>query len=106
MDRMHILKIILQYLRFDQDIDCQDLSDEKNCNTVVLDEENYVRGKPPKDAPIKVKIELLNVLEIGKIGMVFRSQFKLYMEWFDERLTFHNLHEGKVINRLVKDEKI
>jgi hypothetical protein len=72
---------------------------------VVLDEENYVRGKPPKDAPIKVKIELLNVLEIGEIGMAFRSQFKLYMEWFDERLTFHNLHEGKVTNRMVKSEK-
>ena len=61
----------------DQGIDCQDLSDEKNCNTVLLDEENYVR-------------------EIGEIGMVLRSQFKLYIEWFDERLTFYNLHEGKV----------
>ena len=87
------------------DMICQDLSDEKNCNTVVLDEENYVKDKPPKDAPTKVKIDLLNVLEIGEIGMVFRSLFKLYMEWFDERLSFHNLYEGKVTNRFVKAEK-
>ena len=91
--------------RCDQAVDCPDLSDEKNCKTVVFDTENYIMGKPPKKALVKVKIELLNVLEISEIGMLFKSQFKLYLEWFDARLKFHNLHEGKVANRIVDKEK-
>ena len=96
---------VITYSRCDQAIDCEDLSDEKQCKMVVIDKENYIKGKPPKEAMVKVKLELLNVLEIGEIGMVFRSQFKLYMEWFDARLTFLNLHEGKVANRIVENEK-
>ena len=97
-------KVII-HSRCDQAIDCEDLSDEKLCKMVVIDKENYIKGKPPKEAMVKVKLELLNVLEIGEIGMVFRSQFKLYMEWLDARLSFLNLHEGKVANRIIESEQ-
>ena len=93
------------YSRCDQSVDCDDLSDEKNCKMVVYDEETYIKGKPPKKAEVKVKFELLNILEIGEIEMVFRSQFKLYMEWYDARLSFLNLHNRKVANRLVMTDQ-
>ena len=72
---------------------------------VVYDEETYIKGKPPKKAELKVKFELLNILEIGEIEMNFRTQFKLYMEWYDARLSFLNLHNRKVANRLVMTDQ-
>ena len=37
--------------------------------------------------------------------MLFRNQFKLYMEWSDSRVTFYNLQENSVLNTLVEEEK-
>ena len=37
--------------------------------------------------------------------MLFRNQFKLYMEWFDSRVTFYNLHKDSGLNTLVEEEK-
>ena len=44
-------------------------------------------------------------LEIGEVAMLFRNQFKLYMEWFDSRVTFYNLHANQGLNTLVEEEK-
>ena len=38
--------------------------------------------------------------------MLFRNQFKLYIEWFDSRITFYNLHEDSGLNTLVEEEKL
>ena len=37
--------------------------------------------------------------------MLFRSQFKLYLQWLDSRVTFYNLHGNQGLNTLVQDEK-
>ena len=92
-------------VRCDKGIDCMDKSDEKNCKRVVLDEANYIKDEPPKKADIKVKVELLNIIDIAEKDSVFQSQFKIYMKWFDERLIFHNLQKNKVRNRLNSQEK-
>ena len=60
-----------------------------------MDENNYLKDKPPKEAVVKIKIELLTILEIGEVEMLFRNQFKIYMEWLDSRVTFYNLHENQ-----------
>ena len=54
---------------------------------------------------VKLKIELLNILEIGEVEMMFRTQFKLYVEWFDSRITFYNLHGNQGLNSLIQREK-
>jgi hypothetical protein len=51
--------------RCDQTTDCNDISDEKGCKIVVIDENNYLKDKPPKETVVKVKIELLKILQIG-----------------------------------------
>ena len=91
--------------RCDQATDCDDISDEKGCKIVVIDENNYLKDKPPKETVLKIKIELLKILEIGEIEMLFRCQFKLFLEWFDSRVTFYNLKENQLLNTLVEDEK-
>ena len=62
-------------------------------------------AKPPKQAVVKIKIEWLKILEIGEVEMLFRSQFKLYLEWLDSRVTFYNLHGNQGLNTLVQEEK-
>ena len=37
--------------------------------------------------------------------MLFLCQFKLYLEWFDSRVTFFNLNNNQLLNTLVQDEK-
>ena len=91
--------------RCDQATDCEDISDEKGCKIVVIDENNYLKDKPPKETVLKIKIELLKILEIGEVEMLFRCQFKLFLEWFDSRVTFYNLKENQLLNTLVEDEK-
>ena len=44
-------------------------------------------------------------LEIGEVAMLFRNQFKLYMDWFDSRVTFYNLNANQGLNTLVEEEK-
>ena len=71
----------------------------------MIDEKNYLKDKPPKQAVVKIKIELLKILEIGEVEMLFRNQYRLYMEWFDSRVTFYNLQENQGLNTLIQEEK-
>ena len=71
----------------------------------MLDEENYLKDKPPSNAVVKIRIELLKVLEIGEVEMLFRNQFVLSLEWFDSRIEFHNLHSKQGLNSLIFEEK-
>ena len=59
--------------RCDQATDCEDISDEKGCKIVVIDQNNYLKDKPPKEAVLKIKIELLKILEIGEVEEVKMS---------------------------------
>ena len=91
--------------RCDQKTDCSDISDEKGCKLVVIDEKNYLKDKTPNEAVVKIKIELLEILEIGEIKMLLSTQFKLHMQWFDPRLTYYNLKDNQILNSLVADER-
>ena len=86
-------------------MDCEDFSDELGCQTAIINKNNYLKDRPPKNAVVRIKIELLEILEIDEVKMQFKNQFKLYMKWLDSRLTFHNLHEQQSLNKLVDEEK-
>ena len=91
--------------RCDQTTDCMDISDEKGCTIVVIDPKNYMKDKPPKHAEVKIRLELLKILEIGEVAMLYRTQYVLYQEWFDPRIEYYNLHKNQGLNTLVQDEK-
>ena len=48
---------------------------------------------------------MLKILEIGEVDMLFRTKFALYLEWFDSRIKFHNLHPKQGLNSLIFEEK-
>ena len=70
-----------------------------------MDETNYLQENPPTNAEVKIKIELLKILEIGEVEMLFRTQFALSLEWFDSRLTYYNLHRDQGLNKLIDEDK-
>ena len=71
----------------------------------MVDPKNYLKDKAPKQAVVKLRVELLKILEIGEVAMLYRSKYAMYLEWLDPRITFHNLHENQNLNSLVEEEK-
>ena len=64
-----------------------------------------MKDKPPKDAVLKLRVELLKILEIGEVAMLYRSKYTVNLEWLDPRITFYNLHGNQKLNSLVEEEK-
>ena len=91
--------------RCDQNTDCDDITDEKGCKIIVIDPNDYLKDKPPTQALVKLRVDLLKILEIGELAMLFRTQYTVYQEWLDPRITFYNLHEDQNLNTLVEEEK-
>ena len=97
--------------RCDQKLDCEDVSDEKNCKIIVLDEKSYLKDKPPPPlnvsgvVDVRISIQLYKIIEISEVTSIFRTQFKLFMEWKDPRITLWNLKNDTTLNTLTGNEK-
>ena len=96
--------------RCDQLPDCEDRSDEKNCQLIILDE-GYNKDVPPfhmdysRDifipAEVKVSIDLFNVMSIDEVENTIDLKFGIKMEWYDRRLTYNNLKQNRTfLNKL------
>ena len=87
--------------RCDDKFDCQDKSDEKNCQKVILDVENYNKAIPPyisgSNVGINVSIYLLSVDNI-MLPSTFEVKFLLELTWKDYRIQFRNLQKVNIIN--------
>ena len=97
--------------RCDQRSDCQDVSDEKNCQMVNIDRSNYLASKPPPPlhgdtlVTVEIRIDFMEVLEILEVDQIFRSKYTLYLEWVDPRIEYFNLQINKKLNNLIPKEK-
>ena len=97
--------------RCDQKLDCEDVSDEKQCQIISIDPKKYLKGKPPppigneERVDINVEVHLLKILEVGEVAALFRTQFELFLKWKDPRITFWNLKHNLNLNTLVTKEK-
>ena len=79
---------------------CPDESDENNCVTVVV-KENYNKKIAPFSfdketntiVPVNVDIsmDVVDVLSINEVDQEFELKLSLIMEWYDARITYHNL---------------
>jgi len=89
--------------------DCQDASDESNCGLVTF----YRYQQASKISPlnddhtifVNTSINILSLDKIQEMGMSLKIQFGLTMEWFDSRLTFHDLKRYSNGNTLSMKEK-
>ena len=64
-----------------------------------------MKDKAPKAAGVKLKVDLLKVLQINEVGMLYETQYSMNLEWLDPRITFYNLHEDQGLNTLMEEEK-
>ena len=71
----------------------------------MIDPNNYMKDKPPKEAMVKLRVDLLKVLQIDEVAMLYETQYTVNLEWLDPRITFYNLNENQGLNTLVELEK-
>ena len=83
--------------------DCEDHSDEKNCEIIRMDKDSYIKDMPPfkhgKSVQIHLSILLLSINRI-ELPSTFNAKINLIMEWKDYRLTFVNLQaDGNLLDQ-------
>ena len=75
---------------------CRDKSDERNCKILVL-EDGYNKNVPPiptkahDKVNISVSIDLLKLVDIDEDDYSIEIQFKINLQWKENRATYHNL---------------
>ncbi|XP_068203848.1 uncharacterized protein [Palaemon carinicauda] len=84
--------------------DCQDGSDEINCNFLELDASYDTSDSPSRveGEPVKVSF-LMNILSIREIDLAnfqFVSEIQVICEWIDERLVFKHLNHNNELNTI------
>lgn len=91
-------------------IDCEDKSDEFDCEMIIIDK-SYIKDipAPPQGdltlTPINASVEILSILSIDEVDSYITIQFQLNLEWIDSRLTFQNLKEDSFLNTLNSMDK-
>ena len=97
--------------RCDKKLDCKDLSDERECKIVALDEERYLKDdtppplKPGDKQEVTLSLEIQNILNIREVQKIISLKFKLEQIWMDARLQYYNLKEDEELNTLMASEK-
>ena len=97
--------------RCDQSSDCQDVSDEKQCKMVSIDEKNYLASKPPPPLQrdtlvnVEIKIDFMEVLKINEVEQIFHAKYRLFLKWVDPRIQYFNLKVNDELNTLIPKER-
>ena len=61
--------------RCDQEDNCEDHSDEKDCSIIYVDQDRYLRDKQPpatdnnenKIVTVKVEVDIIRILQINEV---------------------------------------
>ena len=100
--------------RCDRLVHCRDSSDEQDCKILVL-EENYNKRVPPLPDPdqrggesfhlqLNVSLTVGHVQNIDETRGTFQLNFESCYEWFERRVSFHNLKQKAATNSLLPEE--
>ena len=96
--------IDLEY-RCDDNYDCSDRSDEKNCRQITID--NDYRNIIAPTTDIKLRLKVREITNINELGKTFDADLKFFLQWRDLRLKFNDLKENRnVLNALSLKEQI
>ena len=98
--------------RCDQIIQCKDKSDESNCQLLVFDSSYNNKVAPftinedKSVDPVKVNVStsLMNVLAISEFSHTIDLKLGITLEWYENRVLYHNLKTKKALNVLSDSE--
>ena len=90
-------------------IDCSDRSDERVCEPLRIDNEEYRKTFPPftgsNKTNIDIKIVIASIEDIDELLMTFTSEVKIFVRWRDQRIIFRNLAQSKkVLSNVWRDQ--
>ncbi len=92
--------------------DCDDDSDETNCNLLDIQDDIYRKEYPSISkneiiTQVFVNISVVNIDKLDETGTTFSVKIQVQLKWYDSRLKFFNLHEsikrGKNVGRTERD---
>ncbi|XP_059086853.1 uncharacterized protein LOC131883401 isoform X1 [Tigriopus californicus] len=90
-------------------LDCQDGSDEEDCEFLMVDE-SYAKDKLPKRGNEKSPLEVFFSIDIGAFPEIDSTNFKvnsdydINLRWYDPRLKFRDLNNETKFNGLNAEE--
>ena len=97
--------------RCDGKTDCEDGTDEVDCNVFVTSVGYNKYLVPPTDdggrLEIKTSVSIYEITKISEIDNFFRVKFDLKRSWLDKRLTYYNLKRFPSKNKIsFEDRKV
>ena len=48
-----------------------------------------MKDKPPKEALVRLSVDLLKILKIDEVAMLYKTQYSVNLEWLDPRITYY-----------------
>ena len=102
--------------RCDQIIHCEDKSDENECALIVFEKSynklvspftvDYDEDGDEEIIPVKVFVStsLRNILEISEFSHTIELKFGIMLEWYENRVQYHNLKRNQDLNVLSDSE--
>jgi hypothetical protein len=99
--------------RCNQLMNCRDMSDEKDCQLLVLDKHSYNMRVPPivqtggnnfQPAEVAVSIFLLKIVSMEEEAHKIELQFTITLQWKENRATYYNLKTNTALNSLSAED--
>jgi hypothetical protein len=107
----HDGQCVAMYQRCDKVGHCRDQSDEEGCRTLVIGD-RYDRNVAPfgsnansiEPIDVNISVVLIDIENIDEEKNEFKVKYMVSLEWYENRVTFHNLKTSMKMNVLTEDD--
>ena len=89
--------------------DCNDASDELNCEKIMVPKSYLNEATPPPMdddmfANIFLSINVIDVLDLNEVDAAMVLQYRLTLRWRDSRVKFRNLKKKNFLNTVGRED--
>ena len=89
--------------------DCNDASDEIDCDKIIVPE-SYLNEAPPPPtngndlADVFIGVDVIKVLDLVEVDSAMILQYRMTLSWRDLRVQFKNLKQDTFLNTVGRDD--